>query len=81
MKPLGISLSLGAILSAFFLPWPATALLAILAALFAPPVAFVAGCLVDFLYSGGGFPWFALCGLIVALIAQYVQTFIKTRIM
>lgn len=67
-------------LSALFFPWPATALLALVTALFEPLVPLAVGVFVDTLYYAGGMPLCTLYGLFATAIAFLVQSRIKASI-
>ncbi len=69
-------------LAPFYFPWPFALLLGAVASLIIPPVAIITGGLLDILYYGGvGLPYFTIIGILIAIIAFFVQQFVKTRIM
>ena len=71
-----------AILGPFFFPWSVALILGTFAALFFPPVIILTGVLIDTLYfSTHSFPYFTILSLIIAVVAFFVQQFVKTRIM
>ena len=71
-----------ATLAPFYFPWQFALLVAIIAALFVPPAAIITGGLLDILYyAGGAIPYFTIIGIFIAIIAFFVQQFIKTRMM
>jgi hypothetical protein len=77
----GLFLALAS-LAPFFFPWQFALAVGIIASLIVPPAAVITGGLLDILYyDGTGFPYFTIIGIIVAIIAFFVQQFIKTRIM
>lgn len=65
----------------FLIPWFIAVPMAIVAALYVPPIAIVVGLIYDFLYYTGGVPYFTIAGFVTAGIAYFVHRFIKTRIM
>ena len=71
-----------AALAPFYFPWQAALLISIICALVIPPAAIITGALLDMLYyNGTGLPFFSIIGIFIAIIAFFVQQFIKTRIM
>jgi len=72
-----------AFLSAIFFPWPLTALLALLLALFEPLVPLAIGIFMDALYyvpHGSFFPAATLWGALITALAFFVRTRLKTSI-
>lgn len=75
-------LILSALASSLLFPWPAALLLVSVASFFLPPVALLAGVFTDALYwTSGPLPYATLIGVVVTLLAYFVQHFVKTRIM
>jgi len=71
-----------ALIAPFFFPWQLSVLLSIAASFFFPPAAILSGVLLDALYSGAhGFPYFTPLGVVISVVAYFVQQFMKTRIM
>lgn len=69
--------------SAMLFPWPFTALLALIAALFEPLVPLAVGLFVDTLYYTsvtGAFPLFTLYGLFASIIAILVRRQLQASI-
>jgi hypothetical protein len=82
LLPLQIFFSILGILAPFFFPVPYVIILAVIIAIFVPPIAFLMGGLLDVLYFNGiGMPYFTIAGFILALLGVFVQQFVKTRIM
>lgn len=72
------------LLGLFFFPWPVSAGLLVVSALFVPVSGLALGILADLLYFSSGaalFPWCSLYGVAVFLFALLVHRFVKTRIM
>lgn len=73
-----------ALLGPFLFPWPLTATLAILAAIYFPLAPLSVGLLTDALYYAHGaalVPWWSIIGLIATLIAYGVRSFFEASIM
>ena len=74
-------LTLVPFVSAVFFPWPLTALLALVAALFEPLVPLAVGLFVDALYYTPGmeaWPLFTLSGLAMSVIVVFVRSQLRT---
>lgn len=77
-----ISFGILAVLSVFFFPWPCTVAIALVGGYFFPPIALIAGVLLDVVYSTGHtIPYFSIFGILATFILFFVQQFVKTRIM
>jgi hypothetical protein len=75
-----------ALIGPFLFPWPFTAALALLAAIYFPLAPVIVGMLTDVLYyahgaASYGLPWWSTVGLIATLIAYGVRGFFETSIM
>lgn len=68
------------LISVFFFPWQLTALLAVVAAAFFPPILLITGVLFELLYGVSGIPYALIIGLVAFLIARFVRFFVKARI-
>lgn len=80
--PVRISIVFLACISPFLFPSIVTALLAFGAALVFPPLALLIGMLMDLLYQPAGYwPLASSAGIVLCLIAFFVRSFVKTRIM
>lgn len=80
---LRLSATLLALVGMVAFPWPLAASFVMIAALFAPPLALVAGVVADVLYYVPGafpVPLFTLLGLLGFIVAQFVHGFVKARI-
>lgn len=69
--------ALATFLSALWLPWPMTAVLAVAAALWLPLLPLATGILLDALYYAPGTAWFpygTLLGLLVTVASYLVRT-------
>lgn len=72
-----------AIIGIFAFPWPLAAAFVVIASLFVPPVALIAGVLFDTLYYVPGaymVPLYTILGLIAFIICEAVHGFAKARI-
>ena len=70
-------LTLAALVSVVFFPWPLTALFALSVSLFEPLVPLSAGLLADTLYyapSSGGLPLFTIYGAVATALAFFVRS-------
>lgn len=76
-----VVLTILALIAPFVFPWPLTAVLALLASYFLPPVALLVGALMEFLYGVGGVPYALIAGLLGSLFMYGVQKLVKARIM
>lgn len=73
-----------ALLGPFLFPWPLTAALAVLAAVYFPIAPLAVGLLTDALYYAHGaaaLPWWSVLGLIATLVAYSVRSFFEASIM
>lgn len=79
----GPLVAVSAFASALLLPWPVTALLAVLASVWEPLVPFGVGLVVDALYGtpAEGLPYFTLLGFACSLGAYLVRRSIQASIM
>lgn len=68
------------LISTFVFPWQLTAILAVVAAAFFPPILLIVGVLCELLYGVSGMPHALLFGLVGFLIARFVRFFVKARI-
>lgn len=71
-------------LSVFWFPYPVTLILAFAASLFFPWAAVVVGLLSDLLYyspKAAPFPYMALVGIFISVVAVFVRRFAKERIL
>jgi hypothetical protein len=84
MIALRLLIPLVAFLSLFMLPWQASAVLVLAAALVLPMLGVVLGAAADILYfspHAAPVPFFFLGGAAATLLALLVHRFVKTRIM
>ncbi len=71
-----------AVLAPFLFPWQFSILVSIVASAFFPPAPLLTGMLLDVLYGGArSIPYFTALGLVLGVLAYFVQQFVKTRIM
>lgn len=80
---LRLSATLLALVGIVAFPWPLAASFVMIAALFVPPLALIAGVLIDVLYFvPGAFPapLFTMLGLAAFIVAEFVHGFVKARI-
>lgn len=70
-----------ALIAPFFFPWPLTALLTLIASYFFPPLSFLIGALMEFLYGVGGVPWAFIVGAFGSVFMYFVRKLIQARIM
>jgi hypothetical protein len=71
-----------AVLAPFLFPWQFSIFVSIAASAFFPPAPLLTGMLLDVLYGGArSVPYFSILGLFLAILAYFVQQFVKTRIM
>lgn len=76
-------LTLSALISTVLFPWPLTALLGIVAAIFEPLVPLAVGIFADTLYWSpqlGTIPLLTLCGALATILAFFVRSRLETRI-
>jgi hypothetical protein len=72
-----------ACISLFWLPWPLSIVLLVLAAVYDPLAATGLGLLADVLYFAHGvygFPYMTVLGIVIACIALFVRKFAEARI-
>jgi hypothetical protein len=80
--PLRIGIIALTCVSPFIFPSILTGILAFAAALIFPPLAIVLGMLTDLLYEPTGYwPFASMLGVILCVIALFVRSFVKERIM
>ena len=80
---LRLSATLLALAGIVAFPWPLAASFVMIAALFAPSLALIAGVAMDILYYVPGaypVPLFTLLGLAGFIVAHFVHGFVKARI-
>lgn len=76
-------LAISTLVSVIFLPWPFTALLALVSSLMEPLVPLAAGLFADTLYytpQVGKVPVFTLLGAVVTIVALLVRSRLKASI-
>lgn len=80
--PARISIIILACVSPFFFPSIITVVLAFAAALIFPPFAILLGMLTDLLYEPTNYwPIASIVGTLLCVMAIFVRSFVKTRIM